>query len=140
MGIRWIGGLGKQGRIERVVGIGDDDGDVQFPDGALLGHARDADGELGDDMVVRVEHLELALLQPDHELGGGAADEDVLHRRNDDLDPGKNPIPVHPGIELFDELGVGVIALAREFDRRRVAECGHLRFAEPGVRHGMELR
>ena len=53
-----LGGFGKRCRIKRVVGVGDDDGDVQFANGAFLNFLRDAHGKMSDERTGGVAGFE----------------------------------------------------------------------------------
>ena len=130
-GARFLG-LGKDLGVEGVVGIGRDDGDAQFADGAFFNPARDAHGEVGDQAAVGVEHLEDSRGELHHHAGGLLRFWQAGDGGHNEGRAGGGLGPVDVRVEAADEVGAGVGAFGHEFEGGLVVERGLLGLADPG--------
>jgi hypothetical protein len=131
-------GVGEVGRVEGVVGVGDDDGDAEFADGAFLDLAGDADGEVQEEAVGGVEDLQRMGGEADFDAGGGGGIRRDGDRGHAEDGAGRDGVPGDGRVDGLDEAGAGVGAFGDELEGGLVGEGGLGGFFEPGFAGGLE--
>ena len=135
-----FGGFREHVGVEGVVGVGDDDRDVQLAHGPLLDALGDAAREVGEEVGGGVKGFEGPAGKADGGEGGFGAGVGAGGVRHLQHGARRYVLPIHRCVELPDEVRVGVGLLGGQFEDGLVVERGLAGFAEPGAAQGLQAR
>lgn len=101
-----LGGLRENGWVESVVGVGRDDGDVKFADGAFFDEPGDAAREMSEEIGGGVKGFKGLCGEMDSHEGSLGRRFGISGVGDGENETGRHVAPIHGRIEAANEVGV----------------------------------